>query len=158
MLTICETDAAGVFTGRTATIGEADGCPPAWVRANTPELPDSKVARWAGDAWAIIDPPLPPPEPVPETISSRQFFQQLAIEGVISEDDALAYVSTGVLPKAMLDAIGQLPAEQQFAVKMAVIGANTFDRHNPMTAQLGMILGKDDAALDELWQKAFVLP
>ncbi len=94
---------------------------------------------------------------VPEAISDRQFFQQLAIDGDISEDEALAAVQTGTLPKKLADAIASLPEDQRFAARMLVCGATTFLRSNAIVPALGEALEKDAAALDALWIAAAAL-
>src|SRR4051812_23428952 len=56
---------------------------------------------------------------IPETISDRQFYQQLAVQGIISQDDALAAVCVGTIPAAIQNFITSLPdAAQQFNAKM----------------------------------------
>lgn len=101
------------------------------------------------------DPPPPAPTPiVPQIISDRQFFQQLAIQKVITQDEALAAVGPGTLPAALVALIGGLPSDQQFPAKMLLVGAVQFDRQHPMVAVLGQAFGWTDAQLDALWTAA----
>ncbi len=93
----------------------------------------------------------------PSAISDRQFFQALAQAGAITPDEALAAVMTGRLPAAIEAAVSSLPEDQQFAARMLLSGATTFERGHPMVTQLGAALGYDDAALDVLWKSASAL-
>lgn len=101
----------------------------------------------------------PPQIPVSEVISDRQFAQQLAILGTITEAEAIAWAARGDLPEALETAIATLPAEGgvQFAARMLLTSATTYERSHPMTDTLGAILGYDAAELDELWRAAFAL-
>lgn len=101
--------------------------------------------------------PAPPAPVVPQIISDRQFFQQLAIQKVITQDEALAAVGPGTLPNALVALIGGLPSDQQFPAKMLLVGAVQFDRQHPMVAVLGQAFGWTDAQLDALWTAAAAL-
>lgn len=106
------------------------------------------------DGGASFAPPQAPRAVAPAAVSDRQFFQQLAVDGDITETEALAAVQTGKIPKTLSDAIDALPASQRFSARMLVSGAREFQRQHPMVALLGQALGKDDAALDVLWTAA----
>ena len=92
--------------------------------------------------------------PVPAEISDRQFFQQMAIEGRITEQEALDAVGSGVIPSAMDALIDQLPSEQRFAARMLVRGATTFRRDHPVTDLIGQLYGMSGDLIDETWRKA----
>ena len=95
-----------------------------------------------------------PPEVVSgvvSTISDRQFFQGLAIQGEITQAEALAAVKTGDLPQRLEDYIAQLPAEDQFAAQMLLSGATTFQRNHPMVALIGDMIEMTSAELDTFW-------
>ena len=94
------------------------------------------------------------PRPVPPEISDRQFFQALAIAGIISEADALAAVMTGDLPAAFEAFVAALPAGEQFGARMALSGATIFRRDHPLTAAFGAASGKSPAEIDELFRLA----
>ena len=108
----------------------------------------------AGNEAAPYVAPLPP---VPQEISDRQFFQQLAVMGLITEDEAIAAVAAGTLPAAMAAFIDQLPAEQQFAARMALQGATTFQRSNALVETFGAMQGMTSAEIDDLWRAASAL-
>lgn len=94
------------------------------------------------------------PPAFPEQISDRQFFQQLAVIGTITQQEAIDAVRTGTIPAAMLAVINQLPSADQFNVTMLISGATTFERHHPKTIELGQMLGWTDQQMDELWRNA----
>lgn len=97
------------------------------------------------------------PAEVPASVSDRQFFQQLAVAGHITEAEALAAVATGTIPAAMEALVQQLPAESQFAARMLLSGATSFERAHPLTATLGAMYGMDSAALDTFWRDGALL-
>jgi hypothetical protein len=92
--------------------------------------------------------------PVPEDISDRQFFQQLSIDGLITEAEALDAVGPGIIPASMAALIGQLPEEQQFPAQMLVRGATVFKRSHPVTQLIGSLYGLDSTQVDTLWRNA----
>lgn len=103
------------------------------------------------------------PAPPPSVISDRQFAQALALAGTITEAEALAWAARGELPEAMEDALALIPETggQRFAARMMLAAATTYERHLPLTEQLGALLTNpatgepyDAAALDALWTRA----
>jgi hypothetical protein len=106
-----------------------------------------------------IEPYQAPPPAVPSSISDRQFAQQLAITGTITEAEAIAWASRGDLPESLEQAIATLPEAGgvQFAARMLLSSATTYERSHLMTATLGSILGYDAADLDDLWRAAAAL-
>lgn len=90
--------------------------------------------------------------PVPESISARQFFQAIAKDGVISQDEALAFMRTKTLPDALQGAVdGIKDADTKFAAAMLISGAMTFERQHPIVSVIGKALKKSDADLDAIW-------
>lgn len=110
------------------------------------------------NAWvAAGGEPLPaiePPEPVPSSISDRQFFQQLAIEGRISFAEALSAVRTGHIPDMLKVFINALPQDQQFAVEMLISGATIFERAHPLTVAIGQAQQMTDADINDFFRRA----
>lgn len=93
--------------------------------------------------------------PVPETVSDRQFAQVLAKMGVMTQDEALAFVKVGEVPAKLQAAIDSIEdPDQRFAVNMAVSGATTFNRSNPSTLFLLKALGWTPEQADDLWRAA----
>lgn len=106
-----------------------------------------------GDTWTLADGIVAKPEPaapvvVPATISNRQFFQQLAVAGTITNAEALAAVRTGALPAALAALVATLPQDQQFAVEMRISGEKTFSRAHPLTNTIGALQGMTSDQID----------
>ena len=91
------------------------------------------------------------------SISDRQFFQQMANDGRITQQEALDAVGSGVIPAAMDALIDQLPPEDRFAARMLVRGATMFLREHPVTVLIGQLYGMTGADIDQLWQEASAL-
>lgn len=109
---------------------------------------------WLAAGNALTPPPAPVVE-VPETVSQRQFMQQLATQGDITWDECFAYLGTGTIPRIFADAIAKIPVDQdsnaQNKAKAAFIGATSFNRHSLETITLGQLIGKSPADLDNIW-------
>lgn len=88
---------------------------------------------------------------VPASISDRQFFQQLAVVGVITQDEALAAVKTGTIPVAMQALVAGLPADQQFGAEMLLSGATIFYRNHPLTISFGNAYGWTPSQIDDFF-------
>jgi hypothetical protein len=97
----------------------------------------------------FVDPSIP----VPAAISDRQFFQQLAIQGIITEDQALA-ANAAVIPPPLLALIEGMPQDQQFGVKMLVGGAVVFHRNHPVTEAIGTAYGWSPTQIDDFFRAA----
>ena len=110
--------------------------------------------RYEEGAFLPAPNPAPIVLPVPTAISDRQFAQQLAILGVITETEALAWASRGELPAALEAALADLPEGERFGARMLLAAATTYERQHPLVAQLGTALDYDEPALDALWRAA----
>jgi hypothetical protein len=106
---------------------------------------DARVVAWRTHLESLT---------IPQVISDRQFFQQLAIDGVITQDEALAAVKTGTLPASLVSLVNSLPADKQFDANMLLCGATQFVRSHPMVPVLGTAFGWDDAQMNALWVAA----
>lgn len=94
-----------------------------------------------------------PPEPVPASISDRQFAQGLALKDIISREEALAFVRTGTMPDALKALVEGIPDEgTRFSVEMLVSGATVFERHSPFVDQLASGYGWSPQQTDEFWR------
>jgi hypothetical protein len=96
------------------------------------------------------------PSLVPQTISDRQFYQQLAISGIITETDALA-ANAAVIPPPLMAIVDALPADLQFNAKMLLSGAVTFERNHPMTIGIGSAYGWTSEQIDAFFVAASAL-
>jgi hypothetical protein len=131
-------------------------------RADAAWIPDdvANVDRQAFQAWLaeghMLD-PVVPSTPVPGAISDRQFFQQLTVQGLLSQQEALNAVKTGDIPAALQQVIDGLPPGQQFEATMMISGATTFERSHPLTIAIGAAYGWTVDRIDALFRAAAVL-
>lgn len=95
--------------------------------------------------------------PVADTVTDVQFFHALAQIGTVTEAEALAAVTRGELPAALLAGIAKLPAEQQFAAKMMIAGGTVYHRSHPMVSALATAIGWTKEQTDNLWRSASAL-
>ena len=92
------------------------------------------------------------------TISRRQFYQQAAISGVITKQEALAAIAGGVIPLALQTIIDGIQDEdQRFAAECILAGAITFERQHPLVAQVGVNLGLTEQQINDFFTAAFSL-
>ena len=87
---------------------DSDGNGPYIKAWNAEKLGPAPTAETIASALAAPE----PAAAVPAIVSDRQFFQQLALMGIISEKEALAAVGPGTLPAALAAMIESLPPEQ----------------------------------------------
>lgn len=110
-----------------------------------------------GKIWngtAIVD-PQPEPEPIPDEISRRQFFQQLANMRIISRAEALAAIQTGAIPAPLQAIIDSLPTEDdKFDALMLVAGAQDFNRARPLAEIVRQAMQWTVEQKDNFWRNA----
>lgn len=107
------------------------------------------------DTYVIRTPdPSTLPEGVPMSIAKYQFFQQLAVMRLISEEEAEDAVAAGVIPVTMAALIEQLPTDKQFSARMLIKGAVTFDRLHPLTKTVAALFGWTEEQVDDLFRAA----
>ena len=94
---------------------------------------------------------------VPQTISDRQFFQQLAIAKVISQEEALAAVKTGDIPAALSGFIAALDDAARFNAEMLLSGATIFARNHPLTDAIAAAQGMKPEQVDDFFRAAAAL-
>lgn len=109
----------------------------------------------------------PPPAPEPESqtlrssmlpISDKQFYTKAAIDGVISQEDALKAVQSGFIPapmQAFIDTIQD--SEVRFAATMLFGGETTIYRQHPLIEGFFLEQGKDVDAMDRFFTEAVYL-
>ena len=85
------------------------------------------------------------------SISDRQFFQQLAAQGIITQAEALAAVKTGTIPATLQAIVNALPIDQQFPAQMLLSGATVFERKHPLTSAVGAAYGWSSAQVDQFF-------
>jgi hypothetical protein len=94
--------------------------------------------------------------PVTQQISDRQFFQQLSVLGIITEEQALAS-NAAVIPPPLLAIIDKMPEDQQFAIKMLISGATTFYSDHPITIAISRAYGWSDEQRVDFFKTAALL-
>jgi hypothetical protein len=121
-------------------------------------IPEGKVATGStleqGDGvvlrhWTLED---APPPPVPLIISDRQFFQGLALNSTITQEEALVAVMTGTIPASLEAFVTQLPEADQFSARMLLSGAIEFHRDHPLVPAVGAAFSWTDAQIDDFWR------
>lgn len=136
-----------------------------WYETRPPHLPHKKVewypvAREVGEDFdGIVDDAyiirrLPP---VPVKISDRQFFQQLAIMGAITEEEAIDAVRVGGIPPTLAILMNKLSESEIFTAKMLICGATEFNRNHPLTEWMGAAMGYSKRQIDDLFRAAAAL-
>jgi hypothetical protein len=106
------------------------------------------------DLWNAAN-ALPPVVVIPP-ISDRQFFQQLAVQGIITQAEALAS-NAAVIPPELLALVNNMPVDQQFNAKMIISGAVVFYRNNPLTIAIGQAYGMTSTQMDQFFLAAALL-
>ena len=80
--------------------------------------------------------------------------QAAAQESLIAQAEALALLASGTMPASLAAAIATLPAPEQFAAQMSILGDANFSRTNALVAALGTAMGKTSADIDALFTLA----
>ncbi|CAM5769748.1 hypothetical protein [Bosea minatitlanensis] len=147
------------YTILSATYCNEDGSA---VIAHTEEVGSVIISRDdMPDLWALLDgidiASFAPPQVDPEDISDRQFAQQLAIMGTITEAEAVAWAARGELPPAMEAAVAALPEGERFAATMLLSSARTYEFSHPLGPQIGALLGFSEEQRRALWLAAAAL-
>ncbi len=97
------------------------------------------------------------PVVIPQVISDRQFFQQLAVMGKIPKSEALAAVKTGTIPTDLQSIINLIADDDlKFEADMLLSGATQFYRDNAFVSMIGAMLDPPmtSADLDQFWLAA----
>jgi hypothetical protein len=95
--------------------------------------------------------------PVPASISDRQFFQQLAVIGAITQQEAKDAVKTGEIPQAMQAVIDDMDEADRFAAEMIVSGAVEYRRDHNLVAVFANAMGWTSDQVDDLFRAASAL-
>lgn len=104
--------------------------------------------EWQDGEWVHV----PKPEPVPQIISRRQFYQGLATAGLITKEEALAAL-TGTLPSALTAIVNGIPDEDAaFAATAHLLASGEFDRSHPLIPVFAASQGMSDTDVDDFWR------
>lgn len=117
----------------------------------------------SGEIIAMVDgapvlqaPPAVAPS-IPRSVTDKQFFQAAGQLGIITKPEAIAFMSNGAMPTSLATALATLPADEQYAATMAVLGARNFLRTDPFVVALSQAMGKTPAQVDALFTLAATL-
>lgn len=110
----------------------------------------------AGPGWAYdgtdFHEPAPDLGPVPRIISRRQFYQGLAVAGLITKEEALAAL-TGTLPTALAAIVNSIPDEDaKFAATAHLLASGEFDRAHPLIPMFAASQNMDEDDVDDFWR------
>lgn len=98
-----------------------------------------------------IAPPLAP-DTVPATITTRrQIMTGLALEGWITEQEALDAIATGARPAAVEAVINTLPEGERFHARMKWAGFLEAHRDDPLVLALAAAEGKTPQEVDDFF-------
>lgn len=131
---------------------DADGA----VIPNDPSNSDYRAyLAWlsAGNTPSPYVAPVAPPA----RVTDKQFFQAAAQLGIITEAEAETFMANGTFPAALAAALTTLPAGEQFAAKMAILGARNFIRDDPFVIALSTAMSQTSAQVDTLFALAATL-
>lgn len=107
-----------------------------------------------GSKFAAPVEPEQPLDQVPDEISRRQFFQQLAVLEIITRQEALDALD-GAIPAPLQTIIDQLPTDDdKFNAQMLVKGAQNFNRTNPLAEIVRQAMQWTVEQKDNFWRDA----
>lgn len=88
------------------------------------------------------------------SVTDVQFGLACVGAGIITVDEAEAWVARGVLPQALAAAIDTLPEDQRAAARIKAAGERVFVRSSPFVVALGAAMGKTPPQIDALFVTA----
>lgn len=106
---------------------------------------------------ALVDAaePIAPPIPIPDVISDRQFGVGLQRLGLITNEEARAFIKTGDLPPTLAAFVAAIPDEQaRFEAEMLISGATTFERSHPLVLATAAGLQWTPEQVAQFWATA----
>ena len=85
------------------------------------------------DPAACIPPVVPP---IPEKVTETQFMRAAVKVGMVTADEAKAYLARGVIPSFVEAAMAPSPESARLDAELKIIGSDTFHRTDPVFAML----------------------
>jgi len=128
-----------------------------WVTISEPS--DEIMNGWPEGTIEIpMLPPGPIVVPVPDEISRRQFCQGLAVAGLITKQEAIAFIQGSALPSAIQAIVdGMTDEEAAFEATMLLLGAGSFFRSHPLVLIFAMAQSMTEAEVDDFWRLCHAL-
>ena len=124
-----------------------------------PDDPSNKD-RVLYEAWLALgnvpDPLIPSGPNIPETLSSRQFWTQMAVAGHITENEAVNALG-GDIPNSIKQFINMnVPLADRFQARM-FFEAPIFERHKRVGSDVAACFALTPAQVDTFWINAALL-
>lgn len=91
-------------------------------------------------------------QPVPRTITRRQFAHGLWKQGLATLAEVKAFVKRGEFPASLQALVDGLPVEQRDDAEILIAGAVIFERDHPLTAALAASFGWTSQQTDDFWR------
>lgn len=107
---------------------------------------------WQDGDWIYVEPG-PEIEPVPDEISTKQFFMALEKAGRITKQEAQDAVLRKIIPErlqAMVD--GMTDAEARYEAIMHLMGSNSLRRDHPLVMPFAIMEQMSEQDVDDLWR------
>ncbi|AHJ10722.1 putative tail fiber assembly-like protein [Rhizobium phage vB_RglS_P106B] len=125
-----------------------------------PAKQDGNMRVFKNNKWGYVRVEIPDGEPTeepqepptPAKITKRQFWQQLATMGLITKTEALAFMTTGVLPSAFDALVETLDENAEFEARMQ-LATNDYERNNDFVNAFAEMNGMDSAQVDIIWKE-----
>ncbi|MBN9053584.1 MAG: hypothetical protein J0H80_07365 [Rhizobiales bacterium] len=106
--------------------------------------------EWQDGEWVYV---VPAPAPPPEEISRRQFCQGLAASGLITKQEAIAFIQGAALPAAIQAIVdGMTDEDAAFEATMLLLGAGSFFRSHPLVLIFAMAQSMTETEVDDFWR------
>lgn len=94
---------------------------------------------------------------VPQSITFRQFYQQLYVLGIITEAELLAAVKSNDMPSALEALVDALPSAQQLPAKVLIYGGTSILREHPISQAIMTAFGWNAEQGDDFFIAAAAL-
>ncbi len=125
-----------------------------WTDPNTQEgylIPFGNLLVWDDATLAVYGVTKTVTVDVPVVISDRQFFQQLALTGTITRQEALDAVKVGTIPPALSAFLSGLSEDDRFNAEMILSGATEFYRAHPLVDAVAATQGMTSEQVDQFF-------
>lgn len=109
--------ALGLTFGDECIAAGLGGLPFSWGATTDDMVTDQLTADQLATLDTVIAAHDPTKPPIPAQVTNRQFYQQLTLDGIISQSDCKKAMR-GTLPTEITNYIASLPAAEQFDAEM----------------------------------------